>query len=387
MSFRREKFIPKGGPDGGDGGKGGDIYFRANDSLLTLYDLRLRRHYRAENGQSGQGQQKYGRKGQDLYVDVPVGTLVYELVQNTPVAPEEDTEPDLNRTGTGEGVLISGQGGAMYYEVTEDPEEDEEEEYAEAEQEGHKKPAAEEQWELVADIVEPGQVELLAKGGRGGKGNTHFKSSTMRTPRFAQPGGPAIEKRLRLELKILADAGLVGLPNAGKSTLLSAISAANPKIASYPFTTTSPNLGVLINDFGDHLVLADIPGLIEGAHQGRGLGIRFLRHVERNRFLVHLAGAEELYDEDPWSLFQLVQEEMNAYSPLLMQKPQILVVNKIDLLSEEALQSLRARAAEAAFPVYFISALTGAGLEQLVTALWQLHERTRGQDGTTDETK
>ena len=182
---------------------------------------------------------------------------------------------------------------------------------------------------------------------------------------------------LRLELKILADGGLVGLPNAGKSTLLSAISSAKPKIAAYPFTTTSPNLGVLISEFGDHLVLADIPGLIEGAHQGKGLGIRFLRHVERNHFLVHMASAEEIYEEDPWSLFQLVQEEMDAYSPLLAQKPQIMVINKIDLLSEEALQSLRARAAEADFPVYFISALNGDGLEELQDALWKLHERTR----------
>ncbi len=393
VSFRREKFIPKGGPDGGDGGKGGNVYFRANPSLLTLYDLRLQRHYRAPNGQPGQGKQKYGRKGEDLYIDVPVGTLVYQLLEDPQQQEDEEDTPDLNRTGTGEGVLVTGQGGAMYYEVTEDPDEESEpgdyvNDHTDDGQDGEQQAAPEEdRWELVADIVRPDQVELIAKGGRGGKGNTHFKSATMRTPRFAQPGEPAEEKRLRLELKILADGGLVGLPNAGKSTLLSAISAAKPKIAPYPFTTTSPNLGVVINDFGDHLVLADIPGLIEGAHQGRGLGMRFLRHVERNRFLVHMASAEELYEDDPWSLFQLVQEEMNAYSPLLAQKPQILVVNKIDLLSEEALQSLRTRTAEAAFPVFFISALTGAGLDALVAALWNLHEQTREQDSNTDESK
>ncbi len=389
VSFRREKFIPKGGPDGGDGGKGGNIYFRADPSLLTLYDLRLQRHYRAQNGQPGQGKQKYGRKGEDLYIDVPVGTLVYQLIEAPRMVDEEEEEyPELNRTGTGEGVLVTGQGGAMFYEVTEDPEEEfPEEDPDEAETDEAEAIPEEDRWELVADIVRPDQVELLAKGGRGGKGNLHFKSATMRTPRFAQPGEPSEEKRLRLELKILADAGLVGLPNAGKSTLLSAISAAKPKIAPYPFTTTSPNLGVVINDFGDHLVLADIPGLIEGAHQGRGLGTRFLRHVERNRFLVHIASAEELYEDDPWSLFQLVQEEMSAYSPALCQKPQILVVNKIDLLSEEALQSLRTRTADAAYPVFFISALTGDGLEELVSALWKLHEDTREQDSNSDETK
>jgi GTPase len=206
VSFRREKYVPKGGPDGGDGGKGGDVIFRVSDNLLTLYDLRMQRLFEAENGRPGMGSAKYGRAGKDLVIEVPVGTLLYEVR-------EEDEE-------------------------------------------------------LVADLTLPGQEMVVARGGMGGQGNLHFKSPTNRAPRYAQPGEEGQEKRIRLELKILADVGLVGLPNAGKSTFIAQVSAARPKIASYPFTTLTPNLGVVRNDAGRRLVIADIPGLIEGAHEG-----------------------------------------------------------------------------------------------------------------------
>ena len=228
VSFKREKFKPKGGPDGGDGGHGGSITLKASDKLLTLYDFRLKRNYEAENGIPGQGSQCYGRKGENLTLELPVGTQVFEIT--------DDCE------------------------------------------------------KLITDLAEKDFEYVVVQGGMGGKGNEHFKTSTMRTPRFAQPGEAGEEKRLRLELKILADVGLLGLPNAGKSTLISKLSAAKPKIASYPFTTLVPNLGVVIDEYDPNvrLVIADIPGLIEGAHSGLGLGHRFLKHIERNRFSAHL---------------------------------------------------------------------------------------------------
>ena len=312
VSFRREKFIPKGGPDGGDGGKGGDVILRASSRLLSLYDFRLQRNYAAENGQSGQGRQMYGRKGEDLYLDLPVGTLVYAL--------------------------------------------------------------ADEGEHLVADLSEPGMEVVVAHGGRGGKGNEHFKSSTMRAPRFAQPGEEGEAFTLRLELKILADAGLLGLPNAGKSTFISRVSAARPKIAPYPFTTLVPNLGVMLDD-GDYekrLVIADIPGLIRGAHEGQGLGHRFLKHVERTRFLVHILSIEDMDENDPWSGFELINEELFHFNPLLSERRQIEVVNKIDVASPEKLDTLRRLAREQGRKVFFMSALTGEGVGEVTKEMWDL---------------
>jgi len=311
VSFRREKYIPKGGPDGGNGGDGGDVIFRGTDRLLTLYDFRLKRVYEAENGRPGEGRQKFGRNGEDLVIEVPLGTLIYE--------------------------------------IGEDGEE-----------------------RLVADLTDKDVDVAVAKGGRGGKGNEHFKSSTMRTPRFAQPGEENQEKRLRLELKILADCGLIGLPNAGKSTLISALSAAKPKIAPYPFTTISPNLGVIIDDTGERMVLADIPGLIEGAHLGQGLGHTFLKHAERSRFLVHVLSVEDMGDDDPWAGFSLINEELAKYSPVLKDKPQVLVVNKVDVCPEDRLQALKDRAAQDGRRVFFISALERTGLEELLDELWRM---------------
>jgi GTPase len=320
VSFRREKFVAKGGPNGGDGGDGGSVIFEADHRLYTLHDFRLRRVYEAPKGQPGMGQQCFGRAGEDLLVKVPVGTLLYVL--------------------------------------------------------------SDEGENLLADLAETGQRAAIAQGGRGGKGNEYFKTATMQTPRFAQPGEPGEEKRLRLELKILADVGLLGLPNAGKSTFLSAISAARPKIAAYPFTTLVPNLGVVEDDEGERMVVADIPGLIEGAAEGAGLGHQFLRHVERTRFLVHLASAEDLDADDPWAAFDMLNRELARYSPLLAAKTQLLVVNKCDLLTAPAIKELKARAKQAKRTVRFISALHGDGVAQLVAVMWKRLATARAKDAS-----
>jgi len=306
-SLKRAKNMPKGGPDGGDGGKGGDVIFRASPRLLTLYDFRAQRLFEAENGVNGSGQDKYGRNGEDLYIDVPVGTQVFLE----------------NEDGDG--------------------------------------------YTLLADLQRIGQEFTVCPGGEGGRGNLHFKSSVNRAPKRAEPGLPGQEKRLRLELKVIADAGLLGLPNAGKSTFLSAVSAARPKIASYPFTTLTPNLGVVDGPDGRRLIIADIPGLIEGASEGLGLGHKFLKHVERTRFLVHILSGEDADPENPAEGYAMLSEELRAFDPELAEKPQIRVINKIDILPEERLAALRANAPK---DVIFVSALTGAGLPDLLAEMW-----------------
>lgn len=379
VSFRREKFIPRGGPDGGDGGKGGDIVFRADPDLLTLYDLRLKRIYEARNGEGGMGRQKNGRAAEDLVIRVPVGTELYELP--APDAPEEAkpvavADDDMDDDGDIDGLVVDEHGF-----VREAPEfEPNPDLIAESEVREH-----EDEARLLADLTVPGQDYVACRGGRGGKGNLHFASATMRTPRFAQPGEPGEERRIRLVLKVLADVGIIGLPNAGKSTFIAAVSRARPKIAAYPFTTLTPNLGVIENDYGDRLILADIPGLIEGAHLGQGLGHRFLRHVERTRVLLHVVSAEDASPEGVFEAFNVVDEELRLFDARLAERPQLRVVNKIDLLTPEELTARKAAVAEAGQKVLFMSALTGEGVEDVLEALWQAAAPRRDAAGGEEE--
>jgi len=310
VSFRREKFIPKGGPDGGDGGKGGDVVLRADTQRRTLYQFRFKRQFNAPNGQPGQGSRKTGRDGRDLIVGVPPGTIV----------------SDAN-TG-----------------------------------------------QVLKDLLEPGETFVLAKGGRGGRGNTRFKSATHRTPRFAQPGEPGEEYRLKLELKLLADVGIIGLPNAGKSTLISKISSAHPKIGDYPFTTLTPELGVVHTDWADPFVVADIPGLIEGAHCGAGLGVQFLRHIERTRVLIHLIDAAGIHPDAPLAGYETIQKELVSHNPELGEKPQLLVLGKMDLPGAvQGADAFQNRLEDA--EILRISSHTGDGLQQLKSKLVQILER------------
>ena len=313
VSFRREKFVPRGGPDGGNGGDGGNVLVRASSRLHSLYDFRLKRLYEAENGRPGQGSQCHGKNAPDLLLDLPVGTQVYSL--------------EAGRRGR-----------------------------------------------LLCDLSENGVEVVVAHGGRGGKGNEHFKSSTMRAPRFAQPGEPGEEATLGLELKILADCGLLGLPNAGKSTFISKVSAARPKIAPYPFTTIEPNLGVMLDDADPtrRMIIADIPGLVEGAHAGTGLGHRFLRHVERNRFLVHILSAEDAGGDDPFAGFALINTELALFDEELARRPQLLVLNKIDLLAEDEREALRREAERRNMRLFLISAKTEEGMEEVLEAMWRM---------------
>lgn len=303
VSFRREKFIPRGGPDGGDGGKGGDVIFTVTRGHRTLAHFRHKVRFEAEHGLNGQGVQKTGRGGDDLVLEVPPGTLI------------KDAE-----TG-----------------------------------------------EVLADLTEPGQSFPAVFGGRGGKGNKHFATATHRTPRFAQPGEAGEEKNLVLELKLLADVGLIGLPNAGKSSLIAAISAAKPAIADYPFTTLTPNLGVVESPYGEPFVVADIPGLIEGAHQGQGLGDRFLRHVERTRLLVHVIDAAAISPDDPLAPYSVVRNELLAYNPLLCEKPEIVVLNKSDI--PEAGDGYRAFVKAFDRDVIFLSAMGRVGTHDFMLLL------------------
>lgn len=327
-SLLREANNPKGGPDGGDGGRGGDVILRASSRLMSLYDFRLKRKYAARSGQPGMGRDRYGRAADDLYIDLPTGTLIFEVTE----------DEDGNETER-----------------------------------------------LVADLVNDDTEVVICKGGQGGRGNLHFKSSVNRTPRYAEEGKPGEEKKLRLELKILADVGLLGLPNAGKSTFISQVSAARPKIAAYPFTTLVPNLGVVEDEWFNKMVIADIPGLIEGASQGQGLGHTFLKHVERTRFLVHILAADDLDMENPLDGYSIIDDELADYNPELANKPQIRVINKIDTLDQETLENLRDKCQDSG--VFFISALNGDGVDELLDAMWdRLRELNRTEKEAENKT-
>jgi GTP-binding protein len=318
VSLHREKFIPKGGPDGGDGGKGGDVYLLADENLDTLIDFAGKHHWHAKNGQPGSGNNKHGADGEDLIIKVPPGTLIY------------DSDLDL----------------------------------------------------LLKDLNEPGMKAKVCRGGRGGKGNKAFATSTNQTPRYAEPGKKGQERNIRLELKLIADVGIVGMPNAGKSTLISRCSAARPKIADYPFTTTEPVLGIVeLSDYR-RFVMADIPGLIEGAHKGTGLGYEFLKHIERTRIIVHILDIMPIDGSNPSANYKTIRSELEHYSKALAGKQEVIVANKIDLdPGGRRVKELKKKLKK---EIHAISAVTGTGVKELTELLWQKVKETKGQDYHSD---
>lgn len=308
-AFRREKYVPRGGPSGGDGGRGGDVWMVASEHYNTLLHYRFNPEHKAERGRHGEGSNRTGRDGASIELPVPVGTVVYD----------DDTG------------------------------------------------------ELLFDLTQPGQRVLVAKGGRGGRGNARFATSTHQAPTEHEPGRPGEEKRLRLELKLLADVGLVGFPNAGKSTLISRVSAARPKIADYPFTTLEPHLGVVSLEDGRSFVMADIPGLIEGAHEGHGLGIQFLRHIERTRLLAHLVDVSEMSGRDPVRDFEVIMDELASFSKDLARKPMIVVATKMDIAQNpDRVESLKKIARKKRLRFFPISAVTGEGIQKLKLAMAEI---------------
>lgn len=320
VSFRREPFVPEGGPDGGDGGKGGDVIFEANNSYRTLMDFRYKRKYEAPNGEDGMKKKKYGKSGEDLIIMVPPGTVVIDEM-----------------TGL-----------------------------------------------VMKDLVHHGDRVVAVKGGKGGKGNVHFKNSVRQAPNFAEAGGEARERTIILELKLIADAGLLGFPNVGKSTFLSVSTSARPKIGNYHFTTITPNLGV-VNLYDSSFVLADIPGLVEGAHEGTGLGLDFLKHVERTKVLIHVVDVAGSEGRDPVEDFEKINSELEQYSPKLAKKPQIVVGNKADLLFDSRrAEEFQKYVEERGYRFFLISAVTGQGIREVLAAV--LQELTRlEEEGENEE--
>jgi GTPase len=304
VTFRREKYVPKGGPSGGNGGKGGDVIFEAKYNLNTLLDFRYRREYKAQNGKPGGSSLKDGKTGEDIIIGVPVGTIIKEAESNN----------------------------------------------------------------ILSDMDEDGKRFVAVKGGKGGKGNSNFATPTNQTPRYAEPGRSGEYRKIILELKLIADVGLVGFPNAGKSTLISVISAAKPKIADYPFTTLEPNLGIVKYKDFQSFTVADIPGIIEGAHEGKGLGIKFLRHIERTKILLFLI---DITSENYQKEYNVLLNELKSYSPILAEKKKIVSLSKADLLSEEELKKLkRKKIRNSDSPLFIFSAVSGSGVEELTDYLW-----------------
>ena len=309
ITFRREKYVAAGGPDGGDGGRGGSVYFIVDPDMNTLLDFRFKRKFHAEDGKNGEGSHRFGKSGEDLYIKVPAGTIV------------KDAE-----TG-----------------------------------------------KVVVDLSEKGQTELILPGGRGGKGNSHFATSTRQAPRFARDGEKGIEKEFILELKLLADVGLLGFPNVGKSTFISKVTSAKPKIADYHFTTLVPNLGVVKGEFGDSFVIADIPGIIEGASEGTGLGLQFLRHIERTRLLLHFLDVSGSEGRNPVEDFEVINTELKKYSEKLSTRKQVIVANKIDVMQDDSLyQEVEKLAKDRGIEIFKISAATGEGIKELMISISKL---------------
>ncbi|MDU7216363.1 MAG: GTPase ObgE [Dialister sp.] len=313
VAFRREKYVPRGGPSGGDGGKGGSVYLKADSGLNTLINFRRKRKFAAEKGENGGAKEMYGKGGEDIIIDVPLGTMVYD----------NDTN------------------------------------------------------ELLADMVHQDQMVLIAKGGKGGRGNTHFATSAVRAPTYAEKGEPGESKEIRLELKVLADVGLIGFPSVGKSSLIRKVSGARPEVAAYHFTTLSPSLGVVNLDETRSFVMADIPGLIEGASQGVGLGHEFLRHVERSRVLIHVLDIAGSEGRDPLSDFEIINNELEIYSPALAQKKQIVAGNKIDLITNQTeLEQIKQQIESKGYSFFPICTLTGEGIKPLLEKAWSILQET-----------
>ena len=309
ITFRREKYVAAGGPDGGDGGRGGSIYFRVDPDVNTLLDFRYKRKFKAENGKNGEGGHRFGKSGEDLYINVPIGTIVKDA-----------------QTG-----------------------------------------------KVVVDMSKPGQVEKILPGGRGGKGNSHFATSTRQAPRFARDGEKGIEKEFILELKLLADVGLLGFPNVGKSTFIARVTSAKPKIADYHFTTIVPNLGVVKGEYGESFVIADIPGIIEGASEGVGLGLQFLRHIERTRLLLHFLDVSGSEGRNPVEDFKTINLELKKYSEKLSTRKQVIVANKVDIMQGDTLyKEVEELAKENGLELFKISAVTGEGIKELMTRISEL---------------
>lgn len=308
VSFRREKYVPRGGPDGGDGGKGGDIIFEVDRNLSTLMDLKFKKHFKAKNGRHGEGSRKNGRSGEDIIIKIPPGTEVY------------NNETD----------------------------------------------------EFLFDFVKSGQSQVIAQGGKGGQGNCRFTSSTRQAPDYAQPGIPGENFELRLELKLLADIGLVGMPNAGKSTLLSVISKARPKVADYPFTTLIPQLGVVLHQDYPPFTVADIPGLIEGAHQGEGLGIQFLKHIERTKTFLHLVSVDPQEEESAWERYHKIRNELIQFSDLFKERNEVIVFSKTDLILDEELEEIEKEFRAHKKQVLKIASVTQDGIDPLLDYLAKL---------------
>ncbi len=313
VAFRREKYVPRGGPSGGDGGKGGSVYLKADSGLNTLIHFRRKRKFAAEKGENGGAKEMYGKGGEDIIIDVPLGTMVYD----------NDTN------------------------------------------------------DLLADMVHQDQLVLIAKGGKGGRGNTHFATSAVRAPTYAEKGEPGESKEIRLELKVLADVGLIGFPSVGKSSLIRKVSGARPEVAAYHFTTLSPSLGVVNLDETRSFVMADIPGLIEGASQGVGLGHEFLRHVERSRVLIHVLDIAGSEGRDPLSDFEIINNELEIYSPALAQKKQIVAGNKIDLITNQTeLEQIKQQIESKGYSFFPICTLTGEGIKPLLEKAWSILQET-----------